>query len=114
MTDEEINKNFEVVAGHLAALAVGLDTLRELVGKVSDKVERTADGMSALLGIAEIQSAEIKDLAESVAAVRDSVKAVDQRQREADERARNIDERLNVLIGVVEKLISDRNGKGGG
>lgn len=98
--EAETRRNFDTVAGHLATLAVGLDTLREQVGRVAAKVDRTADGMSALRGIAEIQSAEIKDLA-------DSVKVV-------DERTRRTDERLDALINTVERIISDRqNGKGG-
>jgi len=94
VTDEDINQKFDVVAGHLATLAVGLQTLTEKVGQLSDKVDRTADGVAALLAIAEIQSAEIATLGASV-------KVVDERQRQADER-------LNALINTVERLISER------
>lgn len=77
MTDEEINRKFDVVAGHLATLAVGLQTLTE-------KVDRTADSVNALLAIAEIHDREIA--------------------------ATN--EKLDALISTVERFISEgRDGK---
>lgn len=77
MTDEEINGKFDVVASHLATLAVGLQQLTEKVDRLSDKVDRTADSVNALLAIAEIHDQKIKAT----------------------------DERLNALVGVVERLI---------
>jgi hypothetical protein len=96
MTDEEIKKNFDVVAGHLATLAVGLDTLREQVCKVSDKLDRTAEGITSLLAIAEIHDREIAELAESV-------KVVSERQREAD-RLRHVEEQSLRPLSFDEML----------
>ena len=93
MTDEEINRKFGVVAGHLATLAAGLQTLTE-------KVDRTAGSIINLLAIAEIQAAEIKDLSESVRTLAD-------RQRASEERGRRTDERLDALINIVERHISE-------
>ncbi len=105
MTDEEINRKFDIVADHLAALAVGLQTLTAQVDKLSEKADRNADSVAALLTITQIQSQEIKDLGESV-------RRVDARQRETDER-------LNILVNTVERYISERrngaeNGNNGG
>ncbi len=97
MTDEEINRKFDVVADHLASLTDKLDRL-------SDKVDRTADGVAALLAVAEIQSGEIASLGESVG-------RIDERQRESDERQRQADERLNALINTVERFISGGQGR---
>ena len=98
MTDEEVNRKFDTVAGHLAALAVSLQTLTEKVDCVSDKVDRTAGSITSLLAVAEIQAGEIKDLS-------DSLRAVDERERETQEN-------LNALINTVERFISERrNGK---
>lgn len=112
MTDDEINRKFDVVAGHLASLAVGLERLGEKVDGLADtqrraeeRWERTEGSIRALLAAAEIQAEEIKQVAESV-------KVIDERQRRADERHRQTDERLNALINIVEKDISARrNGK---
>ena len=109
MTDEEINRKFDVVAGHLATLAVGLQKLTEKVDGLSDKVDRTADSVAALLVIAEIHEREINANSEAM-------RAVDTRQRETDERLnarqRETDERLNALINTVERYIAERrNGK---
>lgn len=42
MTDEEINRKFDLVAEHLATLAVGPQTLGEKVGSLADS-QRRAD-----------------------------------------------------------------------
>lgn len=104
-SEAETRRRFDFVIDQQAQLS-------STVERMAAKIDRTADGMVALRGIAEIQSAEISDLAESMRAVRDSVQTVDARQREADERGRQTDERLNALIGVVERLISDRRAEG--
>lgn len=97
--EAETRRSFDTVAAHLATLAVGLDQLREQVGRVSDKVDRTAGSITNLLAAAEIQAGEIKDLYESLKVV--------------DERTRRTDERLDALVNTVERIISDRqNGKG--
>jgi chromosome segregation ATPase len=101
MTDEEINRKFDVVANHLAALAVGLDQLKERVDSLAGSVdslsesqrraekrwERTEDGIRALLAIAEIHEREITVLHET---------------------ARSTDDKLNVLISTVDRFISGR------
>lgn len=104
MTDNEINRKFDVVAGHLATLAVGMQQLqeaqvnaernmqelRETQTRAEKRWERTEEGIRSLLAIAGIHEQEITEL-------RDLGKATD--------------ERLNVLIGVVEKHISGGNGQ---
>lgn len=119
MKDEEINRKFDVVADHLAALAVGLERLTEKVDRLSDKVDRTADSVAALLAIAEMHDREINTLGETVRAVDGRQREADERRREADEwrreadeRQRLADERLNALINTVERYVSERrNGK---
>jgi uncharacterized protein YoxC len=98
MTDEEINRKFEVVADHMTTLAVGLQELTTKVDRLSDKVDRTADSVNALLAIAEIHDREIKELGAAV-------RVVDERQRETDDR-------LNALINTVERYITGRNRQG--
>jgi ABC-type transporter Mla subunit MlaD len=100
MTGEEMERAIAFVLEQQASLTA-------TVGRLSEKVDRNANSITALLAVAEIQAGEIKDLA-------DSVKAIDTRQREADERGRHTDERLSALINTVERIISERqNGKGG-
>jgi phage head maturation protease len=97
MTDEEINRKFDVVTGHMATLAVGLQTLTEKVDQLTVKVDCNANSVAALLAITEIQAGEIKELSKAVQAI--------------DERTRKTDERLDVLVNSVERLISERNGQ---
>jgi methyl-accepting chemotaxis protein len=77
----------------------------ERLDRLTERTDRNAEGITALLAIAEIQAAEIRDLGETTRALAD-------RQRESEERGRQTDERLNVLINTVERYISERrNGK---
>ena len=105
MTDEEINRKFEIVAGHLATLAVRVDKLAEKTEAIADaqrKAEerwgRTEESIRALLSVSEIHSQEMRELGEAV--------------RRVDERQRRTDDRLDTLINVVERYISERrNGR---
>ena len=92
MTDEERDKTISFILEQQAQLTA-------TVGKLSDKVDRNADSVTAMLAIAEIQSGEIATLGEAVA-------RLDERGREADERRREADERLNALINTVERFIT--------
>jgi hypothetical protein len=79
--------------------------LTATVGRLSEKVDRTADSVSALLAIAEIHERKI-------AAVHEAQIRADARQSRTDERQSRTDERLNALINTVERLMSEgRNGK---
>ena len=98
MTDEERQGQIDFIIEQQAQLTA-------TVGRLSEKVDRNADGIASLLAIAEIHDREIKDLGASV-------RLVDERQRHADRRAAETDERLNALINTVERYITGRNGQG--
>jgi len=101
MADEEMQRTMRFILEQQAQLTVSLGQLTERVDKLSgtveglsEKVDRTADGVAALLTIAEIHEREIEALTESVSAV--------------DKRGRETDGRLNALINTVERYISER------
>ena len=105
MTWEEMERTMAFIAEQQAQINVTIDRL-------SEKVNRNSDGISALLALAEIQASEIRDLTESTRDLRESTQALTERQRESDERGRRTDERLDALINIVERHISEgRNGK---
>ncbi|MDX6272681.1 MAG: hypothetical protein QOD28_3904 [Acidobacteriota bacterium] len=79
MTDEERQRQMDFIIEQQAQLTV-------TVARLSEKVDRTADSVNALLAIAEIHDQEI----------------------------RATDERLNALVNVVERYITGRNGQEGG
>ncbi len=77
MTSEEMQKTMAFILEQQAQLTA-------TVGKLSEKVDRTADSITALLAIAEIHEREITET----------------------------DERMNALINTVERIVSEgRNGK---
>ena len=88
MTSEEMQKTMAFILEQQAQLTA-------TVGRLSEKVERNAESVTALLAIAEIHEREVVEL----------------RQTQAEGQART-DERLNALINIVERHISEgRNGK---
>jgi ABC-type transporter Mla subunit MlaD len=97
----ETQRKFDFILEQQAQLTI-------TVGRLAEKVDRTAGSITNLLAVAEIQADEIRELGESV-------RSLDERGREADERGRRTDERLDALISTVERYISEgRNGKDGG
>jgi hypothetical protein len=80
MTDEERQRQMDFILEQQAQLTA-------TVGKLSVKVDRTADSVNALLAIAEIHEREVESLKDS--------------QVETNER-------LNALINTVERYIGGR------
>ncbi len=80
MTGEEMERAIEFLLKSQAQLAATVGNLSDTVDKLSIKIDRNADSITALLAIAEIHEREI----------------------------RANDEKLNALIGVVERLAESR------
>lgn len=79
-------------------IADKVERIADKVDSLAEKVERNANSITALLAIAEIQAAEIRDLTETT-------RTLAGRQNETDER-------LNALINTVERYISEgRSGR---
>jgi hypothetical protein len=96
-----------------AKTAADMQQLRELSeenerrwARSEQRWEQTANGISALLAIAEIHEREITELGEAQARNAEA-------QARTDAQMAETDERLNALINTVEKTISEgRNGGG--
>ncbi len=73
MTDEERQRQMDFILEQQAQLTA-------TVGRLSEKVDRTADSVNSLLAIAEIHDQEIKAT----------------------------DERLNALVNIVDRYITGR------
>jgi ABC-type transporter Mla subunit MlaD len=105
MTGEEMERAMAFIVEQQAQISSNqtqitsnMAELTERVNRMGEKVDRNAESVTALLAIAEIQAAEIRDLTESTRTLAD--------------RQRDTDERLNALINTVERYISERrNGK---
>ena len=77
MTDDERQRQMDFILEQQAQITV-------TIGRLSEKVDRTADSVNALLAIAEIHDQEIKAT----------------------------DERLNALVHVVDRYITGREREG--
>jgi ABC-type transporter Mla subunit MlaD len=105
MTDDDVRNTMQFILQQQAQLTVTVGRLSETVDRLGIKVDRTADGVNALLAIAEIHEREIEALKDSAAANREAIAA-------NTEAGRATDERLNALINVVEQMISERRNGG--
>lgn len=95
MTDEEINKKFDVVAEHLATLAVGQQRLQETQAQTEQLVNRLA--AATLEGFRDV-NAKINALVDA--------------QLRTEENLKKTDEHLRNLTSVVDRYFSEgRNGK---
>jgi septal ring factor EnvC (AmiA/AmiB activator) len=96
MTDEEINRKFEVVANHLAALAVGMQQLQEAQARTDATVAQlTARVAEVTEQVAQIATQQTH-MNEVVAVIADA--------------QQHTDERLNALIGMFERHITETHG----
>ena len=98
MTNEEMHRAMEFIVQQQAQTTTKLDVLTETQ-------TRNAEGIQALLAIAQIHEREINANAQHISAVSRDVAAL-------GETTKATDERLNALINAVERQISNgRNGK---
>ena len=99
MTGEEMQRTMAFIVEQQAQASASnaqtqstMARLTERLDRLTERTDRNAEGITALLAIAEMHEREITE------------------NREAQART---DERLNALINTVERYISERqNGKG--
>ena len=77
--------------------------------RADERWARTAEGISALLAIAEIHEREVVELRQAQAEAQSEARA---RQARLDAQMAETDERLNALINTVERIISERRNGG--
>ena len=102
--DEENQRNINFILEQQAQFTADMQQMREAHERAEQKWESTADGIRALLAIAEIHDGEIKALAQTQA----------EAQARTDRQMSETDGRLNTLVNVVERLISERRNGGAG
>jgi hypothetical protein len=105
MTGEEMERTMAFIleqqaqtASTVTQIHTTMARLTERLDRLTERTDRNAEGITALLAIAEMHEREITENREA--------------QARADERGRQTDERLNALINTVERYITEgRNGK---
>lgn len=105
MTNEEMQRAMGFIVQQQAQTATKMDALTEAQ-------KENADGIRALLSIAQIHEREIETLGHQIASVSRDIAAVSREIGILGETTKATDERLNALINVVERQLSNgRNGK---
>lgn len=105
MKNEEMQRAMEFIVQQQAQTTTKIDVLTEAQ-------TRNAEGIQALLAIAQIHEREIETLGHQIGSVSRDVAALSRDIGALGETTKATDERLNALINVVERQISNgRNGK---
>jgi hypothetical protein len=99
---KQTQRNIEFIVNQQAQFSADLQELRDVQARSEQKWERTAEGISALLAIAEIHEREISELRQIQA----------EAQARTDAQMAETGERLNALINTVEQIISERRNGG--
>ncbi len=110
---EETQRNMDFIVRQQAQFAADMQQLRETQARSEQRWERTAEGISALLAIAEIHEREINELGETQSRQAEAQARTDIQMAETDRRMADTDERLNALINTAERLIGERRNGGG-
>ena len=107
--DEEQQRRVDFIVEQQAQFAVGMEQLREVQARAEERWERTEEKwdrmwertngqINAVLAIAELQTQEIKGLAEA--------------QANTNKQMAETTEKLDALINVVERIVSERQNGG--
>ena len=103
--DEERQRTMDFILRQQAQFATDMQQLRETQTRAEQKWESTANGINALLAIAELHNQEIQEIKELAKA---QAEAQAEAQARTDRQMAETDERLNALLNAVEKMISER------
>lgn len=105
MKNEEMQRAMEFIVQQQAQTTTKIDVLTEAQ-------TRNAEGIQALLAIAQIHEREIETLGHQIGSVSRDVAALSRDIGALGETTKATDERLHALINLVERQISNgRNGK---
>ncbi len=111
---KQTQRNIEFIINQQAQFSADLQRVQEQNEKswahADERWMRTAEGISALLAIAEIHEREIGELRQAQAEAQAEARA---RQARVDAQMAETDERLNALINTVERVVSERRNGGG-
>ena len=100
MTNEEMNKEMELIVEHQAKFAAELEIMRE-VQATDGKLLR-----NGLLGVVDV----VGNLARSQMRADDRISLLTEAQARTEESIKSLSERLNIFINVVEKYIGGNGG----
>jgi hypothetical protein len=104
MTNDEMQRAMDFIVQQQAQTTTKIDVLTEAQ-------TRNAEGIQALLAIAQIHEREIETLSHQIGSVSRDIAALSRGIGALGETTKATDKRLNALINVVERQMSNgRNG----
>jgi ABC-type transporter Mla subunit MlaD len=107
----DVEKTIEFVLQQQAQFSIDLNELGKTVAGLANNVASLTQIVTTVVTVQEQMLRSQRALEERMDRLVQSQMATDERLRSTDERLRSTDERLNVLISVVEKLVSRNGGK---
>ncbi len=113
MTQEEMERAFNFIIEHQAQFAIDQQKLSTDIAQLKDAQAATEQRLKEIL---EVQSTHHELLTQLTETTISTVKMVGQlakAQKKSEEKLAQTDDRLNILINIVERYISNRNGNNG-
>ena len=101
--EERAQEKIEFILQQQSQFSADMQQLRETQARSEQKWERTAEGINALLAIAEIHQQEFAELRQAQA----------EAQARTDAKLAETGERVDALVNTVERLINERRNGGG-
>ena len=118
MTDEALNRKFDIVANHLATFAVGMQKLEEAQARAEVRLERAEGrlerGETRLDRAERVLGTAIRLGSRQMSEMREAINRLTEAQARTDVKLSETGGRLNILVNTVERYISERrNGSKG-
>jgi predicted nucleic acid-binding Zn-ribbon protein len=111
---EETQRNMDFIVRQQAQFTADMQQLRESQARAEQRWSQTAEGIGALLAIAQLHDGQIAALEKTTTRLAESQAKTDAQMTETDRRMAETDERINALINTVERIISERRNGGQG
>lgn len=118
MTDEELNRKFDIVAQHLANLAVTQQQAEERMARGTDRLARAERILMLTIRAGRRERREWREKYAALVAAQmrteEAMRQLGEAQKELTESQKHSDQRLDALIDIVREDRERRaNGSGG-
>jgi len=113
MTQEEMERAINFILEHQAQFAADQQQLAIDIGQLKESQAATEQRMKEILAVQSTHQELLTQLTETTISTVQMVGQLAKAQKKTERKLSETDDRLNILINIVERHFSDRNGKNG-
>jgi DNA repair exonuclease SbcCD ATPase subunit len=107
MTDEERQRHMDFILEQQAKFEVNIQKLEEKQKATTENLNKIEAVLARLVEMTLANTQAIAELRESQKRTDEQLARTDEQMARTDEKLARTDERLNILIGIVERHITD-------